>query len=466
MNKTNNIRVRIAPSPTGFFHIGTARTALFNWLFARKHGGAFIVRIEDTDRERSKAEFEVDITESLEWLGLVPDEFYRQSERTEIYKKYLEKLLKERKAFYCAHSIEELEQESERQKKAGQVPCHLCDDRDARITEGIIRFKNNETDAIIIGDLIRGEIRFDPRLIGDFALARNLEEPLYNFANTVDDRKMDMSHVIRGEDHISNTPKQILVGRALGFTQPRWTHVPLLLGSDRSKLSKRHGALAVREYRAQGYLPEAMLNFVALLGWHPPAGKRGEREREVFSRDELIELFSLERIQKAGAIAEMQKLDWFNREYLKKLSDKEFIDRAAPFISSPEGKRVPKELLPIFKKRITRLSDVDQEIRSIINLSDYEAGVLLKGDREGAHVCMIIDTILNILSRIDPQKFSGVTAREALDPLVKKEGIGSVLWPLRASLSGKEVSIGPFELVDILEKDEVVRRLIVARNKL
>src|SRR3989344_6989927 len=260
MNKDPKIRVRIAPSPSGILHVGTARTALFNWLFARKHGGVFILRIEDTDKERSKPEFEKDILDNLAWLGLVYDEFARQSEHYESYKKTLATLLDTGKAFFCDHTTQELEKELEAQKSAKAPPRHICEKREAGLKSGIIRLKNDFKETIVVHDLIRGDVEYAPQLFGDFSLAKSIDEPLYNFAAVVDDAQMQISHVIRGDDHLPNTPKQIMIGRMLGLPEPIWAHLPLLLGADRSKLSKRHGALGVGEYRKAGYIPEALIN--------------------------------------------------------------------------------------------------------------------------------------------------------------------------------------------------------------
>mgnify|MGYP001563603721 FL=1 len=322
------IRVRIAPSPTGPLHIGTARTALFNYLFSRRYGGQFIMRIEDTDLERSDAKYEEDILEGLSWLGIAWDEGpYRQSERIEIYRKYIEKLLAEDKAFYCFHSVRELEEEKQKLMEGKKPVLHLCEYRtmgaggrtapkDGK-SDSIVRFKTPAGKKITWHDAIRGDLSFESDLVGDFSIAKRVDVPLYNFAVVVDDCTMEISHVIRGEDHISNTPKQLLLIEALGFPVPQYAHLPLILGSDRSKLSKRHGATSVAEYRAQGYLPEALFNFMALLGWNP-----GGTE-EIFSKEELAKEFSLERVQKSGAVFDIKKLDWMNGEYIRKKSPSE-----------------------------------------------------------------------------------------------------------------------------------------------
>src|SRR3989344_5196052 len=270
---------RFAPSPTGLFHIGSARTALFNYLYARKHKGKFILRIEDTDKSRSEKQYEDDITNGLKWLGLELDEFHRQSERTEVYKKYLQKLLDEGKAYLDGKAI---------------------------------RFKNPNK-KVVFNDLIRGEISTQTDDVGDFVIAKDLDTPLFHFTVVVDDYEMGVTDIIGGEAHTPTPPRHILLQEALGFDIPNYAHLPLILASDKSKLSKRHGAVSVSEYKNMGYLPEAIINFIAFIGWNPGG------EREIFSKDELVKEFSLERIQKSAGIFNMERLDWYNREYLKKL---------------------------------------------------------------------------------------------------------------------------------------------------
>src|SRR3989339_710908 len=311
------IRTRIAPSPTGNLHLGTARSALFNYLFAKKNGGDFVLRIEDTDLERSTKEFEKNIIEGLLWLGITWDEGpnpkdpekdlgdfgpYRQTQRD--YSPHIKKLLEEKKAFWCYHSKEELEQEKKEQMEKGEAPRHLCGHfaagKPADTKEkGIVRLKT-PSQKIKFNDLIRGEIEFDTALLGDISIARDEKNPLYNFAVVVDDVEMEISHIIRGEDHISNTPKQLLIYQALGLEAPKFAHLPLLLGPDKSKLSKRHGATSVDEFRQQGYLPEALLNFIAFLGWNP-----GD-DRDFLFLSELEKEFSLEKVGKSGAVVNLE----------------------------------------------------------------------------------------------------------------------------------------------------------------
>lgn len=461
----SNVRVRIAPSPTGRLHIGTARTALFNWLFAKKTGGAFILRIEDTDRERSTKAFEADIFSGLAWLELQHDELYRQSERIDTYTRYLQQMLDAGTAFFCNHSVEELSKEATEQRVAKEPPRHICSQRNERRTAGIIRFKNNATDAVIVNDIIRGEVIYNPQLLGDFSLAKNSKEPLYNFAAVIDDFELKISHVIRGEDHLSNTPKQILISNNLGIPIPQWAHLPLLLGQDRSKLSKRHGALSLLEYRDMGYLPNAMINFIALLGWHPK-----DEVGEILDPQTLIKEFSLERIQKGGAIVTQEKLDWLNREYLKMLSDAVYIQTAKQFIGDDNMKStLPDETLEnalrYIRPRIVRLDEVQTQLHTIFVLPPYDKTLLLwKGKITENSARDIIDSLINILSGIKPSEFTLSSVESNITPLLQKNGKGSVLWPLRAALSGKEASLGPYELAHILGKSEVLRRLERARQ--
>ena len=297
---SSNIRTRIAPSPTGWLHIGTARTALFNFLFAKQNGGQFILRIEDTDKVRSKKEYEDNIIEALSWLGLNYDEKYRQSERLDIYQKYLHQIIDSGQAYL-----------SQEQAKDGSGEIE------------VVRFKNPNK-KITFTDLIRGDITFDTTDLGDFVIAKDMSTPLYHLAVVVDDHEMKISHVIRGEDHISNTPRQILIAEAIGATIPLYAHIPLILAPDRSKLSKRHGAVAVTDYKTQGYTRGAMVNFMALLGWSPQAGPEATNE-EIFNLDQLIKIFNLATVNNSGAIFNLDKLQWLNREYLKLLPQEEVV---------------------------------------------------------------------------------------------------------------------------------------------
>jgi len=323
-----SVTVRIPPSPTGFMHIGTLRMALFNYIFAKQNGGKIILRMEDTDKERSQKEYADDILDGLKWLGLDWDEgpFY-QTQRMDIYRAYLQKLIEENKAYHCFCSSEELDARRQYQMSRGEAP--IYSGKCAQMSRGeaqnlldqgeksVIRFRA-ENKKIKFNDLVRGEIEFDAALIGDFVIAKNFDSALYNFTAVADDFEMGITHVIRGEDHISNTPKQILIQEALGFPRPVYAHLPIIMGSDRSKLSKRHGAVAVTEYRRQGYLAEALINFTAFLGWNPGT------EKEIYSMQELVRDFSFDKVQKGGAVFNPLRLDYLNSCYIKQ-SDPEIF---------------------------------------------------------------------------------------------------------------------------------------------
>lgn len=446
--KKQAVRVRFAPSPTGTMHVGTARTALFNFLFAKKHGGEMVLRIEDTDKERSKEEYENDILEGLKWLSIPYDERYRQSERTDIYKKYLERLISTGSAYVS-------KEESSEEGKRGEV----------------IRFKNPGK-TVMFHDLIRGDISFDTTELGDFVIAKDLETPLYNFAVVVDDFDMGITHIIRGEDGISNTPRQILIQEALGAPRPQYAHIPFILAPDRSKLSKRHGAVSVTEYRNLGFLPEALVNFLALIGWNP-----GD-ERELFSMEELIREFSLEKVQKGGAIFNIEKLRWMNKEYLKKMPAAEFKKRAAECV--PESIRTLPDfnekkfdaVLSIIGERMSTFKDIAAmadagELDYFFTTPEYPKEKLLwKDESDYGKTKTRLTQVIDILETIEGTSFNAEKIKGALWDYATKEGRGFVLWPMRMALSGKDKSPDPFVLAEILGRDETKQRLLRAIAKL
>ncbi len=457
----DEIRVRIAPSPTGYLHIGTARTALFNWLFAQKNNGKFILRIEDTDLERSEKQFEDDILNGLKWLGLEWDEFYKQSDRIPIYSKYIQKLLEQGKAFRCYHTEEELEKERREQLEGKDLPRHVCEykkkDLPAPSHLGIIRLAVNENSKrkIKFTDSIRGEIEFEERLLGDFSIAKDIEVPLYNVAVVVDDYEMDISHVIRGEDHIANTPKQILLQEALGFKGPQYAHLPLILGEDKSKLSKRHGATSIIEYRKLGYLPEALVNFLGLLGFTPPDDK------EILSASELIENFELEKVHKSGAVFDIKKLDWVNGEYIKKLNESELVEKLSEFIDSVDKDYLFK-IMPLARERIKKLSDIS-EFGYFFQDPNYDKELLRwksRSDEEVKNSLEKVEKIIDKLGTNDQEKLRG-----ELDELGKKlEDRGLVYWPLRVALSGQKASPDPIDMAEILGKEKTLERVKRAKE--
>src|SRR3989338_2976526 len=400
--KDPKIRTRFPPSPTGWLHVGNVRTALFNYLFSRHHNGALVLRIEDTDKERSRKEFQDDITEQLSWLGLSWDECYRQSERLEIHKTYLRQLLESGKAFYCAHSKEELETEHKRQMEERAIPRHICGQRDEGRESGVIRLRNDTDVTLSFADRIRGDITFDPQLLGDISIARELESPLYNFVVVVDDAEMNITHVIRGEDHIPNTPKQLLIQQALGFSRPIYAHLPLLLGADRSKLSKRHGDTAIRDYRKVGYLPEAIINFIALLGGNPGT------DREFFTLDELVKEFSLEKVQKGGAVFNEEKLAWINHAYIRKLSPEQLASKLMPFIEQ-EGLSAEtiNRIAEVEAPRLSKLKDIKEHIVIYTQTPSYDSALLAwKGKQDTAEIKAHLIETRKILCDISEKDFA------------------------------------------------------------
>ncbi len=470
--RKETVRVRIAPSPTGYLHIGTARTALFNWIFARQNKGKFILRIEDTDLERSDPKYEKDIIEGLTWLGLEWDEGpgvngkygpYRQSERLDIYEKYLKQLLEENKAYYCSCSKDELDRERQEQMKRGEAPKYSGKCRSKNVPENeaqIIRFKA-ESGTISFHDIIRGEISFDAKLIGDIAIAKNTRTPLYNFAVVIDDYTMRITHVIRGEDHIANTPKQILLQQALGFPEPKYGHLPLILDPDRSKMSKRFSATSINEYKEQGYLPEALINFIALLGWHPTD------DSEKMEISEIIEKFDLERIQKGGAIFDVQKLDWLNSQYIQGKSPEELFNLAGDSLT--ENQKRDKErilkLLKVGKSRMRKLSDI-KALMDSFELNAYEKELLNWKQTPPSKTKEYLEGSEKILSEISEKNFAQRELEKGIMPFADAEGRGEVLWPLRVALSGQNKSPGPFEIMEVIGKEEALRRINIAIKKL
>lgn len=506
------IRVRFAPSPTGYLHIGGARTALFNFLFARKYNGTFILRIEDTDLERSKKEYEQDIMEALRWLGIEWDEGpdkggpfgpYRQSERREIYQRYLEKLLEEGKAYYCFCKKEELEAERQYLLSIGKAPKYSGKCRElSRETverylkegrEGVIRLKV-EPQKIVFFDLIRGKVEVEAELLGDFVIARNLTSPLYNFACVIDDFEMKISHVIRAEEHLSNTPKQILIQKALNLPQPQYAHLPLILAPDRSKLSKRHGATAVLEYRKIGYLPEALVNFLAFLGWNPGT------EREIYSLSSLIKDFSLERVQKAGAVFNQKKLIFLNGFYIRQKPIEKLTELVLPYLIEAgfiqplfEEKQYPptvggksfeiaflisetkekvsievlQKMVKIYQERLKILSEIVELLDFFFKEKlTYEKKLLFWKDQTEEEVKESLNHSLKLTEQIkdwNQKEIQEIFMKEAQEFAIKikreKGDRGYLLWPLRVALTGKEASAGPFEIMEILGRDKTKKRI-------
>ena len=429
---SQKVVTRMPPSPTGLFHIGSARTALFNYLYAKQNGGKFILRIEDTDKERSKKEFEDNIIESLKWLKMPYEEFYRQSERTEIYKKHLKKLINQKIAYV---SQEEPKKEGDR----GEV----------------IRFKNPNK-KIKFNDLVLGEIEFDTTDLQDFVIAKDLDTPLYHFAVVVDDIEMAVTHIIRGQDHISNTPRQILILEALGAARPQYAHIPLILSPDKSKLSKRHGALSVLEYKEMSYLPEAILNFLALIGWNPG------NNQEIFTLEELLREFSFKKIQKSGGIFNIKKLDWINKEHIKLLSPEEIEKNILKWL--PENMRNPK-LVFIILERISKWGDIKDmvargELDFFFKQPKYAKEKLIYKNISPERIAKNLKLAIRNLENLPKEKFTKENINVILVKTADSVGSrGEVLHPIRYALSGMDTSPDPFVIAEILGKDETIYRL-------
>lgn len=482
------IRVRMAPSPTGPLHIGTAWMTLFDYLFARHEGGTFILRIEDTDPERSKTEYEIGLIEGLHWLGIDWDEGptlekletgnwklgekgkygpYRDSDRIVTHKNYIKKFLDEGKAYQCYCTKEELDA-ARKVSEAKGVPfrypgtCRELTAAPAGKTPQVIRLKMPNA-PISWNDIVRGEVTFAPQDLDDFAIARSDGSPLYNFSVVINDYEMEITHVVRGEDHISNTPKQIVVYMALGATPPQFAHVPLILNPDRSKMSKRYGDTTVAEYRARGYLPDALLNFLVLLGWHP------RDEQEIFSHEELIEKFELTRVRKSGAVFDQAKLDWINREYIKKMSVEELTHLAIPFLKEA-GLEAPNEfierVIAAEQVRVTTLKDFAEQGRFYFVLPDYEADLLIWKKMTRDEVKPSLERTLAAFEKLSLADFTREKLSATLDALVVDGEKGKVFWPLRVALSGLAMSPDPVEIAIVLSKDETLRRIQVAIDKL
>lgn len=490
------IRVRIPPSPTGLLHIGTVRTALYNYLFAKKNGGTLVFRIEDTDKERSTKEFEDNIINGLVQLGIAGDEGvhiggrygpYRQSERTEMYKKYLLELLEKDHAYYCFCSKERLDKMREDQSAKKLPPrydgcCAGLDPKESakRVANGepaVIRIRVPHDSDLRFTDLVRGETIIQSKELDDFVIAKKIDEPLYNYTVVVDDHTMDITHVIRGEDHISNTPKQILVFQALGWKTPEFAHLPLILNEDKSKLSKRKNKVSVDDYLKDGYYPQALLNFLALIGWNP-----GDTEQEIFTMDELIEKFSLDHVHKGGAVFDIKKLDWVNCEYIKKYIREDinkFYETVLPFlkgkISTDDADLIKKVLSDSdFDGRFKKLSEIADGLSPIFgSLNEYPYSLLAleKFQITPEILKQVFSKAKEVLNSIFWKKGEREKLQEISDKLaaiVTELGLknGQVLWPIRVALSGMERSPNFATLAVYLGKDECLKRLDLALNKI
>lgn len=418
------IRTRFAPSPTGFLHIGGARTALFNWMYARSQGGSFILRIEDTDLERSKGEYLDEIMDSMSWLGFGWDEFYKQSDRFDLYRQYAQKLLDEGKAY-------------------AEGPAVIL-----KMPQMQLKFF----------DIIRGEVEFDSETIKDQVLIKSDGSPTYGFACVIDDALMEISHVIRGEDHISNTPKQLAIYEALGFKPPKFAHVPLIMDEEGGRMSKRSGATAVSDYRKDGFLPEALVNYLMLLGWSP-----GDNQ-EVISLESAVKKFSIKKVNKAAAAFSMDKLKWLNAEYLKKMPEEKLAEFVVPFLKERGwiGEDYDRKwILSIVELYRNRMADIHEFLERTAYLfrDDFVVSGEMKEKYLNAEQAKCFVDLAAHLEQAQP--FSKEQTEEAFRSCVEKNGwkMSDVVHPVRVALTGSDVGPGLFETMAVLGKEKTVQRM-------
>jgi nondiscriminating glutamyl-tRNA synthetase len=484
------MRVRMAPSPTGPLHIGTARTSLYNHLAARHAGGTYVLRIEDTDVVRSEPEHERDIIDGLHWLGITWDEGpqvaggedigphapYRQSQRMELYAREAARLLEAGAAYRCWCTPDELDAVRREQEARKEAPrynrrcLNLIDaeraDMAAERGQGAIRFRV-EAETVRFDDLVRGEVEFDNALLGDFVIVRNDGMPLYHFTVVVDDESMEITHVIRGEDHLSNTPKHIALIQALGYREPRFGHIPLILNADRSKMSKRKSQTAMSAYRDDGYLPEAMVNFLAFLGWSPGT------EEEIFTLDELVARFSIEHVHKGGAIFDRDRLDHLNGVYIRALTDEQLALRLRPFVPDAVGDEDLLRMVPLVKERLVKLRDATDLLGFVWEPDDVvaswygpellfpkkggpaEASAALQGARAALSDVLDADFSADLLE----QRF-----REAADAAGMKAG--DFFSPLRVAITGRTISPPLFASLELLGRERSLARVDRALDKI
>lgn len=472
----NRTKVRFAPSPTGPLHIGGARSALFNFLFATRYSGEMLLRIEDTDLERSCLEYEGEIIDSLEWLGLTwsegvdiggPNAPYRQTERLAIYQEYAAELLETGQAYYCFCSERELEAERQDLLDSGQMQkysgkCRQLDmlEREEKLQQGIkpaIRFRVPAHQLFIVDDLVRGRVSFASDDIGDFIIMKSDGIPTYNFAVVIDDVLMDISHVIRAEEHLSNTPRQLMIYDALNFRRPEFAHISLILGSDRQKMSKRHGATSLAQYREMGYLPDALFNFLALLGWSP------EGEEEIMSPAEIAAAFSLERLAKSPAVFDINKLNYINQQYLKKIADQDLKEMLKPYLAKSVYREKIEQLdeerlrtmVSAIRDYLVCLADVKELVEVFFAEIDYDAEaqeVLAK-----AEVIAILQAFKGGLNRSKEageikQLIKDITKTLKLKPK-------DVFMPLRCALSGQAHGPDLGQYIKVIGKEETAKRI-------
>ncbi len=458
------VRVRFAPSPTGFLHIGGVRTALFNWLFARQQKGTFVLRIEDTDQSRSTDESIQAILEGMKWVGLDWDEGpFRQTERVELYRTHALTLLDKGQAYWCVCKAEELEARRKEAEAKGLSPRYDGRCRNLGITkpteEAALRFKAPQEGQTVVDDLIKGKIVFDNAVVDDLIILRSNGYPTYNFSVVVDDALMHMTHVIRGDDHLTNTPRQVPIFQALGFPVPRFGHLPMILGADKTRLSKRHGATSIMAYKDMGYLPEAMVNYLVRLGW-------SHGDQEVFSRDELIEKFSWNHVQKSPAVFNPDKLLWMNAEYIKTSPPSQVAQALVPLLEHTDLKEELQSVTPEWLAQLVVL--VKERAKTLVEMVEWVRpyfGTVVSVDEAAAKKFLTPDHA-SILSRLLERfqvfpVFTKVEWEAAFKKFVEEEGVkmGQLAQPVRVALTGRTASPGLFEVMEVLGRERTLLRL-------
>jgi len=457
------IKVRFAPSPTGFLHIGGVRTALFNWLFARHHGGKFILRIEDTDISRSTEESIQEIIESMRWLGLDWDEGpFRQTERQEIYTKKIMHLLSTGKAYHCYCTPDELDQKRNDAQKAGLKPKYdgTCRKRtDIPEKPYVVRFKAPVEGSLVVEDLLRGKVIFDIAELDDLIIQRTDGTPTYNFVVVVDDSEMGITHVIRGDDHLSNTPRQCLLYDALDFKRPRFSHISMILGQDKARLSKRHGATSALAYRDMGYMPDAMINYLARLGW-------SHGDQEIFSREEMIEHFSFDSVHTSAAVFDADKLSWLNENYIKSTPTEELAKHLEPHLVKAEVLQKDHGLswqeiarvVPCLNQRSKTLVEMAEK-SSFFFKQEVEFDEKARNKFLTDEAKPLIEKIITKLSGLDD--YSVANIESLFKKIVEEEGVklGKLAQPVRVALTGTTVSPGIYDVILLLGKEETLKRL-------
>jgi glutamyl-tRNA synthetase len=460
----SEVRVRFAPSPTGFLHIGGVRTALFNWLFARQQQGTFILRIEDTDQSRSTDESIQAIIEGMKWVGLDWDEGpFRQTERMDLYRSHAMKLLDTGHAYWCVCKAEELEARRKEAEAKGLSPRYDGRCRNAQITnppaDAALRFKAPQEGQIVVDDLIKGKITFDNSAADDLIILRSNGYPTYNFSVVVDDALMGITHVVRGDDHLTNTPRQIPIFEALGFAVPRFGHLPMILGSDKTRLSKRHGATSIMAYKDMGYLPEAMVNYLVRLGW-------SHGDQELFTRKELIEKFSWNHVQTSAAVFNPDKLLWMNAEYIKTSPPNEVARALVPLL---EQAGLKQEIAVVSDEWLAQLVVLVRErAKTLVDMVEWVKpyfGQVVPLEEEAAKKFLtpaMAPLLQKLVTRFEAfPSFSKQTWEESFKQLVEAEGIkmGALAQPVRVALTGRTASPGLFEVMEVLGRDRTLFRL-------